>query len=42
MFTYLFARLASKVGKIDIGDTHLELFPLGRIPAFFAFFPFEL
>jgi len=34
---YLLARLASKNGKTDIGDTLVkEQFPFGSLPAFFA------
>ena len=37
---YLFASLASKDGKTDIGDTLVKAqFPFGRIPAYFANFP---
>jgi len=37
MYLYLLARLASKNGKTDIGDTLVkEQFPLGSLPAFFA------
>ena len=40
MFLYLLASLVSKDGKTDIGDTLVlhEPFPLGSLPAFFAYF----